>query len=140
MHAVNFGSRARASRVRILTAFALVSQAGVALAAEPGLVGGSSIDIATSGMRVFFSLLVVLVALAGSVWTARWFRRRQTSAGEPIEIVSGVSLGSKERVVLLRVGDEQVLVGVSPAGMRRLHVIKEHLRRPAFTLEPESPE
>lgn len=89
---------------------------------------------------MFLSLLAVLVVLAGFVWSARWLRQRQTSPGEPIEIVSGVSLGAKERVVLLRVGDEQVLVGVSPAGMRRLHVIKEHLRQPAFTLTPESPE
>ncbi len=140
MNATSLGNLARASRAWILTAFALASQADVVLADEPGWVGGGSIDTATSGMRVFFSLLVVLVVLAGSAWAARWLRQRQTSAGEPIEIVSGVTLGAKERVVLLRVGDEQVLVGVTPAGMRRLHVIKGHLRQPAFTLEPESPE
>ena len=41
-----------------------------------------------------------------------------------IEVVSGISLGTREKVVLLRVGREQVLVGVSPAGMRTLHVIR----------------
>jgi flagellar biogenesis protein FliO len=53
----------------------------------------------------------------------RWRDRRSVSS-EAIEIVSGISLGSKERIVLLRIGTEQVLVGVSPAGMRRLHVVK----------------
>jgi len=80
--------------------------------------------LAASSLRMLASLAVVLVLLGGCAWLLRHLRDRQQGAAGAIEIVSGVSLGAKERVVLLRVGDEQVLVGVSPTGMRCLHVVQ----------------
>jgi flagellar protein FliO/FliZ len=90
--------------------------------------------LAASSLRMLGSLAIVLVLLGGCAWLLRHFRDRQNGAAGAIEIVSGVSLGAKERVVLLRVGDEQVLVGVSPAGMRCLHVVHGRPVPPRFDL------
>lgn len=95
-------------------AFAQSSDAGNAVAEQ----------LAQSSIRMIGSLVAVLALLAACSWGLRRWRDRRSVSSEAIEIVSGISLGSKERIVLLRIGTEQVLVGVSPAGMRRLHVIK----------------
>ena len=81
--------------------------------------------LAASGLRMILSLLLVLGLLGLSAWGIRRWHGKHRPGSDSIEVVSGVTLGSKERVVLLRVANEQVLVGLSPAGMRRLHVIQE---------------
>jgi flagellar protein FliO/FliZ len=82
-------------------------------------------QLAQSSLRMVGSMFAVLVLVAVCAWALRRWRDRQGVDGGSIEIVSGISLGSKERIVLLKVGDEQVLVGVSPAGMRSLHVVTQ---------------
>ncbi len=71
------------------------------------------------------SLAAVLALVAGLAWLARKLRSGGRLKTGLIEIVSGISLGTREKVVLLRVGQEQILVGVSPSGMRTLHVMKD---------------
>lgn len=91
-------------------------------------------------LRMVLSLGAVLALVAGLAWLAKRLRAGGHLKSGLIEIVSGVSLGAREKVVLLRVGQEQVLVGVSPAGMRALHVMKDPNATPPFSthMEPKS--
>jgi flagellar protein FliO/FliZ len=96
------------------------------LAAQESVAGNAVAEqLAQSSLRMIGSLVAVLALVAACSWLLKRWRDRQSVASDAIEIVSGISLGSKERVVLLRVGHEQVLVGVSPAGMRSLHVVRD---------------
>ena len=100
------------------------------LAQETGVPGSTVADqLAESSLRMVGSMFVVLALVALCAWILRRWRDRQGSENGSIEIVSGITLGSKERIVLLRIGDEQILVGVSPAGMRSLHVVGQSLSR-----------
>jgi flagellar protein FliO/FliZ len=102
--------------------------------AGPVLAAGDGTAIASGGLgtaelvgatlRMAGGLVVVLGLLALVAWASRRFRITGRLRSGLIEVVSGISLGTREKVVLLRVGREQVLVGVSPAGMRTLHVIR----------------
>jgi len=80
-------------------------------------------------LRTLASLALVLAVLGGCAWLARRLRAGSSFRSGLIEIVGGISLGGREKVVLLRVGDEQVLVGISPAGMRPLHVLRDTSRQ-----------
>jgi len=86
--------------------------------------GGGPGDLAGASLRMVAGLTGVLTLVVGAGWLLR--RLRETTPGRSglIEISSGISLGTREKVVLLRVGDEQILVGVTPAGMRTLHVLR----------------
>lgn len=102
---------------------------GLALAASAptsvatgGLPAG---DLTSAALRMVVGLAVVLALLGATAWVSRRFRLGAGMRGGLIEVVSGLSLGARERVVLLRVGGEQVLVGVSPSGMRTLHVLNQ---------------
>lgn len=88
--------------------------------ASGGLAAG---DIASATMRMVIGLAVVLGLLAATAWVSKRFRAASGSRGGAIEILTGLSLGNRERVVLLKVGNDQVLVGISPSGLRTLHVI-----------------
>ncbi len=67
-------------------------------------------------------VLALIIALA-------WFLRRfggLTNAGKGVvTIVGGVSLGTRERAVLLQVGETRLLVGVSPGRVQTLHVLSK---------------
>ena len=99
------------------------------------IVPGSELESMTAPLiRMVLSLAAVLALVGVLAWLAKRFRGGQLQGGL-IQIVSGLSLGPKDRVVLLRVGDEEILVGMSPAGMRPLHVMRKGTGNGRFSLD-----
>jgi flagellar protein FliO/FliZ len=80
---------------------------------------------AGSLIRVVIALLLVLAA----VFAAAWFSRRMHGVGNArnstLEVLAQLSLGPRERAVLVRVGSQQVLLGVASGNVRALHVLPE---------------
>ena len=91
--------------------------------------GVASTDLWAPTLRMIMGLGGVLAVLGILAFAAQRLRKGNAFKSGMIEIISGVSLGGREKVVLLRVGDDEVLVGMSPSGMRPLHVIR-HNKRP----------
>ncbi|HEY2418777.1 MAG TPA: flagellar biosynthetic protein FliO [Steroidobacteraceae bacterium] len=89
--------------------------AAPALQSIPGPAGGT--------LRVTVAMVLVLAALMAAAWMARRFRGVGGTATSSLEVLAQVSLGARERAVLLRVGDRQVLIGVAPGNVRTLHVV-----------------
>ncbi|MCC5793131.1 MAG: flagellar biosynthetic protein FliO [Chromatiales bacterium] len=88
-----------------------------------GMSAGGAPDLASASLRMVGGLAIVLSLVIGAAWLARRLRATPSGGSGLIEISSGISLGAREKVVLLKVGDQQVLVGITPAGMRTLHVL-----------------
>lgn len=99
----------------------LISGQAMAQAADRGALAGD--EIWQPVLRMGLSLIVVLAVLAGCAWAAKRLRRGGAFQGGLIQITGGLSLGGRDKVVLLRVGGDELLVGVSPSGMRLLHVL-----------------
>ena len=115
---------------RRIVACALLLLPQALLAAE---TDGAATDLWGPALRMLLSLGAVLAVLAGCAWLAQRLRNGGSFKTGLIEVVSGISLGGREKVVLLRVGGEQVLVGISPAGMRALHVLNKDAADPQPT-------
>jgi flagellar protein FliO/FliZ len=117
----------RAHRLLAL-ALALVAAPALASDAAKGIATGGlpATDLTSAAIRMVLGLVVVLALLGATAWVTRRFRAGAQARGGQIEVVSGLSLGARERVVLIRVGGDQVLVGVSPSGMRALHVLNQN--------------
>jgi flagellar protein FliO/FliZ len=81
----------------------------------PGPAGGT--------LRVTVAMMLVLAAVLGAAWLMRRFRGLSGAPNSGLAVLAQVSLGTRERAVLLRVGDRQVLVGVAPGNVRTLHVV-----------------
>jgi flagellar protein FliO/FliZ len=87
---------------------------------------------------VTFSLLAVLAAIFAVAWLARRVRGFGSRVGNSIDVLADVPLGPKERAVLLKVGTEQILVGVAPGRVSPLHVLREPIEvpKPATAVAP----
>lgn len=121
---------------------ALCMLAGSSLAAsDPVVAGGLSTgELLGPAIRTILGLVAVLAILGVCAWFAQRLRTGGHLKGGLIEIISGVSLGNKEKVVLIRVGSEQIVVGVSPAGMTSLHVFSDSKSKQLFSEQMEQAE
>ena len=115
--------------LRLVGGLFLVIMAGPVAVASMLLEGqevtGGDPAIAGSVWQLMLGLVVVLGAIAVGAWLLRRFGRVSSAIGGAIKIVGGVSMGPRERVVLLQVGNTQLLLGVTPGRIQSLHVLDE---------------
>lgn len=76
-------------------------------------------------------LVVVLLTVVGLAWLVRRFGRLQSSANGAMRILGGLALSTRERVILVQVGDTQILLGVAPGRVQAVHVLEQALTTPA---------
>jgi flagellar protein FliO/FliZ len=78
-------------------------------------------------LQVAFGLGVVLLAILFASRVAKRLFRVPTGMTDQLKVVCGISMGARERVVLLQAGKTQLLLGVSPGRIQTLHVLDEPL-------------
>ncbi|HEX3844657.1 MAG TPA: flagellar biosynthetic protein FliO [Steroidobacteraceae bacterium] len=89
-------------------------------------VASTAAPVGAGGLTsVTLALLLVLAAIFAVAWVARRVRGIGNRVGNAIDVLADVPLGPKERAVLLKVGTEQVLIGVAPGRVSALHVLRE---------------
>jgi len=57
----------------------------------------------------------------------------QLNQGSVIELIGSRALGPRDRLMLVQVGNEQILLGLSPGTITALHVLKEPVQVPTAT-------
>jgi flagellar protein FliO/FliZ len=86
---------------------------------------------AVSGFAtVAFSLLLILAVIVALAWVATRLRLTPRAASSGLKVLADVAVGAKERVVLLKVGDAQALVGVGTDGVRSLSLLERPVELP----------
>ena len=116
------------------------------LAAEPvATATAAAAPAVSSGVagqltQLVFGLLLVL----GLIFFLAWLLRRVQQAGpagkgQVIELIGSRALGPRDRLMLVQVGNEQILLGLSPGTITALHVLKEPVQVPSGT-EKATPE
>ncbi len=78
-------------------------------------------------VQTLLGLTAVLALIAGLAWGVKRFGRLPGAGGAGLRIEGGVSLGPRERVVLLNVEGTRLLVGVAPGRVQTLHVVSPAL-------------
>ena len=106
---------------------AVAAESGVAPAANSGRGAAPDPISMTSLWQLTLGMLLVLALIAASAWLLKRTGRFQIGAGGGLRILGGLSMGARERVVLLQVGDTQLLVGVAPGRVQTLHVLEHPL-------------
>jgi flagellar protein FliO/FliZ len=81
--------------------------------AAPGAASSLPSGSASGIGQVTFALLLVLAAVFGVAWMLKRLRAVTGAGANGIEVLAQTSLGSKERAVIVRVGDERLLLGVA---------------------------
>lgn len=73
--------------------------------------------------RLLLGLLAVLALLLVCAWLVR--RGGWHGHGGVIKVLSQTAVGTRERVVLVQVGEQQLLLGVTPQQINLLHQLPE---------------
>jgi flagellar protein FliO/FliZ len=103
---------------------ALATQAAGMFAAPQAASSPHPVGVGGLG-EVAFALIVVLAAIFVIAWVVRRMRLVGNRVGGAIDVLADVPLGQKERAVLLKVGTQQILLGVAPGRVNTLHVLAE---------------
>lgn len=85
----------------------------------------------TAILQMIFGLAVVLALIAGGAFLLRRLGRFQSNVIQGFKVVGALPVGSRERVVLMQVGETQLLLGVSPGRVSTLHVLPEKVESAA---------
>lgn len=78
-------------------------------------------------LQLLFGLLLVI----GLIFLLAWLMRRVQqslpvkSANQVITLLASQSLGPRDRLLLVQVGKEQILLGLTPGTITPLHVLQE---------------
>ncbi len=112
----------------ILSTFLLSPLAGAADTTKltrPGPVLTEPVGVGLgSFLQMFFGLALIVALIVGMAWFMRRMNSIPGGGQGSLRILGGLSLGQRERVVLLQVGQEQLLVGLAPGQIRTLHVLE----------------
>ncbi|MGC5700280.1 flagellar biosynthetic protein FliO [Pseudomonas sp. NFXW11] len=115
-----------------------------ALAAEPVASAATAAVPAVGSVGGQLTQLVLgLLLVIGLIFFLAWLVRRVQQAGpsgkgQVIELIGSRALGPRDRLVLVQVGNEQILLGLTPGTITPLHVLKEPV--PVPSTEQATPE
>jgi flagellar protein FliO/FliZ len=80
-------------------------------------------SVGTSLGGVLLSLGLVLALIFALAWVLRRLQFARAGGGHTLDVLAQLALGPRERILLLRVGERQALIGVSPAGVQSLRLL-----------------
>jgi flagellar protein FliO/FliZ len=95
-------------------AFPLLAHAAEAAAPAPAVSAAGSL------LQVFIGLVAVLLLIAATAWVAKRFGVTRGGAANVLQVVSSASVGARERVVVVEVGESWLVVGVAPGSVNAL--------------------
>jgi flagellar protein FliO/FliZ len=89
-----------------------------ASAADTPAAGGLS-----TMLSVVFGLALVMAAIGAAAWLARRYLPGVRAGGGPVRVVGGVHVGTRERVVIVEVRDQWLVLGVTATNVNLLHAL-----------------
>ncbi len=107
----------------------MIIQALVA-AGAPAVKVGQHAAAAPSMFGAIFALLAVLALIVGLGWVLKRMPGSGFKPAEGLRVVASLNVGAKERVVVVEVNGQQLLLGVTTGGISTLHQLPEALPTP----------
>lgn len=89
-------------------------------------------------LKLTGGLLLVVLVIFVLAWVVKKFNLNQQSKSGLIRIIAGLSIGTRDRIVLIQVGEEQILLGLTPGHIEKLHTLAVPLDAPGESFETSS--
>ena len=104
------------------------TQAGVPIT-QPGASVTQTNTVAPIGSgRHLMNVTLALLGIIGLIFSISWFVKRFSqgtfSANAHIKVLSAMPLGTRERIVLIDAGGQQLLLGITSTSINTLHVFE----------------
>lgn len=79
-------------------------------------------------LQMMLGLIAVLMLIVGLAWVMRRMGGVTGTAAGSLRVLGGLSMGTRERIVLVQVGETQLLLGVAPGRVQTLHVLEHPIQ------------
>lgn len=127
-------SQAPASQTLASPAQSSATQVSTApVAATPAAINATPIGGGRHLVSVILALLGIIVLIFALSWFVKRFGQGGFTQNQHIKIIATMPLGTRERIVLIEAGGQQLLLGITAAAINTLHVFNE----PIVTTERE---
>ena len=128
--------------LRAIAGLTVLGASNVALAAEPAAtatVGSTPAGLGGQVLQLVLGLLLVVGLIFFLAWLLRRVQGVGPGNGQLIEVLGSRAIGPRDRLLLVQIGKEQILLGHSPGDIKALHVLTEPVAAPAGS-RPATPE
>ena len=100
----------------------------LALCSENALAQASPVETAGPSSTAILQMLLGLMLIIGILFAGAYLLRklnggRSFGNSGPLRIVGGLMISSRERIVLVEVGDTWIVVGIVPGQIKTLHTL-----------------
>lgn len=82
-------------------------------------------DTLATMVSLGLGLAAVIAIIYGCAWLIRRMNGMTGMNNNAIKVVSVMAIGARERLALIEVGGQQILLGITPSAIRTLHVFDE---------------
>jgi flagellar protein FliO/FliZ len=82
---------------------------------------------ASTLLQTIFGLIVVLAVIVFLGWLLKRSQFFHAAHHGQLKVLGAISLGAREKAVLIQVGDQQLLLGVTPQQINTLYTLPEPL-------------
>ena len=89
-------------------------------------------------LKLTGGLVLVVLVIFVLAWVVKKFNLNQQSQSGLIRIIAGLSIGTRDRIVLVQVGEEQILLGLTQGRIEKLHTLAVPLEVPGEPLKASS--
>ena len=116
-----------------LTLAGWLSLPSLACATAVPVATAPAVSTAGSLLQVFIGLVAVLLLIAATAWVAKRLGVTRGGTSSLLHVVSSTSVGTRERVVVIEIGDSWLVVGVAPGSVNALTTLPKGEIQPMET-------
>ena len=103
------------------------------------MVGAAPGPSTGSLLQTVFALVLVLALLAALAWAAKRYGPRVTGSTANLRMVGALNIGGRERIMVVEVGDQWIVVGASPGRVNALATMPKGDATASATLAGHTP-
>jgi flagellar protein FliO/FliZ len=74
-------------------------------------------------LKLTLTLFFIVVVIFGIAWVLKRFNLTQQKGSGMIKVIGGMAVGTKDRLMVIEIGEERLLLGLSPGRIEKLHIL-----------------
>jgi flagellar protein FliO/FliZ len=90
-------------------------------------------------LQTIFALVLVLALLAALAWAAKRYGPRVAGNSANLRMIGALNIGGRERIMVIEVGDQWIVVGASPGRVNALATMPKGDAASSATLAAHTP-